>query len=287
MGRRTTIVAGGILAVGTAGVVLNNMNNGRGPDVIDVGPQIKPLILEGTPVDWNDHRWQVGLLYADVEDNESAQFCGGALIADEWALTAAHCFFEDPEDGGERFVVENGAIDVLSGTASLDGDDGLRVGIESFFLHPDYNDSTADNDIALIRLAETPLGESIDLVTSAEESSFLDTGVEVHVTGWGLKENGEFSSKLLGVKVPMVDREKCNQPVSYNGKVTDNMFCAGYDEGIKDACKADSGGPAVVNGTLVGLISWGGQECGAPYKYGVYTRLANYEDWIANTMQSN
>lgn len=31
--------------------------------------------------------------------------------------------------------------------------------------------------------------------------------------------------------------EECNTKTKYAGKITDNMLCAGYDEGGKDSCQ--------------------------------------------------
>ena len=70
--------------------------------------------------------------------------------------------------------------------------------------------------------------------------------------------------------------------------ITDNMFCAGYLEASLDACSGDSGGPFVVHyrGTwyLTGVVSWG-EKCAARGKYGVYTRLGNFLNWIRDTME--
>lgn len=70
--------------------------------------------------------------------------------------------------------------------------------------------------------------------------------------------------------------------------ITDNMFCAGYLDTDMDACSGDSGGPFVVHyrGTwfLTGIVSWG-EQCAAKGKYGVYTRLGNFLNWIRDTMQ--
>ena len=67
-------------------------------------------------------------------------------------------------------------------------------------------------------------------------------------------------------------------------------FCplssSGTDDGSIDACKGDSGGPLVCqdvnNVTYVwGIVSWG-ENCGKSGFPGVYTKVANYFDWISH-----
>lgn len=103
------------------------------------------------------------------------------------------------------------------------------------------------------------------------------------VTGWGrLKENGPLPRYLHKIRLPIVDQNKCRQSTAF--QVTDNMFCAGYGkEIVGDACKGDSGGPFVVQfhsrWTLLGIVSWG-EGCGRPEKYGYYTKVNNFDNWI-------
>ena len=47
----------------------------------------------------------------------------------------------------------------------------------------------------------------------------------------------------------------------------------------KDSCQGDSGGPFACNNKLTGIVSWGA-GCADPDYAGVYTRVANYVDWI-------
>jgi secreted trypsin-like serine protease len=56
-----------------------------------------------------------------------------------------------------------------------------------------------------------------------------------------------------------------------------------HQQGGKDSCGGDSGGPLVwyldSKATLVGVVSFG-QGCALENKYGVYTPVNAYRDWI-------
>lgn len=86
----------------------------------------------------------------------------------------------------------------------------------------------------------------------------------------------------------MISRTRCNQAGWYNGKVTENMICAGYPEGQKDSCKGDSGGPMACLSDdlwmLFGVTSWG-DDCAQVHHPGFYTRVTRYLDWIHEKTQ--
>ena len=89
-------------------------------------------------------------------------------------------------------------------------------------------------------------------------------------------------NNLREVQVPIVSNETCND--FYGGIITPNMLCAGYEEGGKDACLGDSGGPLMVptadNSWLLTAVVSFGVGCAQPDSYGVYTRVRPYLEWI-------
>lgn len=232
-------------------------------------------ILGGSPAKWQDNQWQVALVYAADPENFRAQFCGGSIIAPGWVVTAAHCIDKD---------FDAGHYAVLSNTDNLKNG-GQRSRITAYLVHEGWrvegNKSQYDNDIALLKIdPATPLvGTPVPLVaanTRLENRNVL-------VTGWGVTETRPSGTEALTqVTVPSVTPKTCNAKKAYNGAVTANMFCAGAYK--KDSCQGDSGGPAtaMVQGKrrLIGVVSWG-IGCGLRDKYGVYTRLPLYIDWIA------
>lgn len=235
---------------------------------------VNPLIVGGRPVeDLSEAPWQVALV-----DSGRNQFCGGALIAEAWVLTAAHCV--------DNFFVgmDPTNVEVVLGTLTF-AEGGEQIPVTAIHTHPSWDDGSLDFDAALLEL-ESPatMGETV-APHGARES--LDEGLPVLVTGWGAtSEGGAGSPNLLRVEVPVVSINVCNEPESYDGAITEAMFCAGQREGGLDSCQGDSGGPVVadLDGTnmLVGVVSWG-HGCARRLKYGVYTRVSEVADWVSET----
>lgn len=92
-------------------------------------------------------------------------------------------------------------------------------------------------------------------------------------------------SNLRAVWVKIANQKKCADAFrKINDVVTDNMFCAG--DHTADSCKGDSGGPAVADNKIYGIISWG-NGCAEQSFPGVYTKVRNYHDWIVKTMRDH
>lgn len=246
------------------------------------GDRAAPQIVGGSKAAPGEFPWQVALLDGTIANTFDAQYCGGALIAPRWVVTAAHCVVE-------RKVVSPSAVDVLVGTTSLKRG-GTRVDVDTIVVHPRYNDRTGENDIALLRLV-VPVGAAVlPVVTRAREASLTSAGTLATAIGWGdtLIRGDRYPADLRKVNLPIVTNRVCNGRRSYGGDVTAKMLCAGFAAGGKDSCQGDSGGPLVVpdgNGgfALAGITSWGAR-CAAPDKYGVYTRAARFATWIEKVL---
>jgi secreted trypsin-like serine protease len=233
--------------------------------------EIRPFdrrIIGCEPTQISKHPWQVA--FNVTFPDGKTYLCGGSIIHKNWVLTAAHCFDakSNPSDG----VVKSGVTNIVTS--------GDWVEIAEFVRHKAYNPKTHENDIALVRLKNSPKGKEIGLIGYEAK---LAPGQVLEVTGWGLTEKGTTSDTLCKTTVPYVEYATCNAKESYNGGIHTGMLCAGYPKGGKDSCGGDGGRPLVwyLNSkpTLVGVVSFG-QGCALTNTYGVYTRVSAYRDWI-------
>jgi len=210
--------------------------------------------------------------------------CGGALIAPDIVLFAAHC-----RDWSDRQI----SISAYETQRLSDGAQDRYC--DEWIADPLYDASTTNYDFALCKL-NTPvtIDESKIKLELNEANAQPQAGDDLHVMGLGaLRSGGPSPQFLQHVTVPAITNAECNKASSYDGAITEMMLCAGFPEtGGKDSCQGDSGGPIVKrtsNGdgtfthTHVGVVSWG-VGCAAPNFPGVYARTSKRVDWIKDTM---
>jgi len=209
--------------------------------------------------------------------------CGGALVAPDMVLFAAHC------ESLKNFQLSIGAYK----KESLDEGAQERF-CEEWTPDPKYGTGGHDTnyDFALCKLNEPVFIDSNIKLEINEDDSIPKVNDNLVVMGLGaIKEGGDLVDVLQDVTVPALSNEKCNKSKFYGGQITDIMLCAGFPAGKKDACQGDSGGPLVkrkvnndgtITDTHVGVVSWG-QGCARKNKPGVYARTSKRSQWIKDT----
>nr|XP_034984542.1 acrosin-like [Zootoca vivipara] len=207
--------------------------------------------------------------------------CGGALITARWVLTAAHCF------GSKKSLPHWRAVIGASKLSILGSEVHVRY-IKQVVVHEAYQPTTQVNDVALMELDQPVICSDYiqpacmpDSTVSAAALSFC------YISGWGLsKTKGVEESDLMQeAKVTRFSTNTCNSSSWYNGTLTENSICAGYEQGGTDSCQGDSGSPLMCKEEaaqpfwVIGVTSWG-KGCGKAHQPGVYAATQPLYAWV-------
>merc|ERR1711894_348268 len=238
------------------------------------GPARAGRIVGGHEAQENEWPWQVALFI------DNAWFCGGALISENYVMTAAHC-----ADGASYFDIMAGAHNVRASS------EPNRVEVTSYngWTHPMWNSNDLSGDLALVELpSPLPMNDYISASCLPATGETPAVGSMVTVTGWGKPSDsaGGISPVLREVRdIPVMTNADCN---AVYGIVGDGVVCIDTAGG-RGSCNGDSGGPLVQKAggkaagdkwTQVGIVSFGasaGCEVGMPAGF---TRTEYYLDWI-------
>lgn len=227
--------------------------------------------------------WVAGLL------NEMGfNFCGAALIGKRHLLTAAHCL-RNKRAEQLKVVVGHADVDIAYLFNNV-------VNVERLIVHDKFVHADWAHDIALIKVDRDV--RDVKPICLPKTSQGARTYSNLVVAGWGKTSTGNQlkPSSLREVNLPQVNQADCEEAWRESG-VSFNQLCAGAAG--RDTCTYDSGSPlmdiqtkktrnanSTMNGgakrraTLVGVTSFGAANCGDAKKPGVYTRVANYLQWI-------
>jgi hypothetical protein len=232
-------------------------------------------IVGGQPAQISDYPWQVSL-----RGGSGGHFCGGSLINSTWVLTAAHCVSG-----------YTGTLFVYAGVTDQTQSGGQLAQVAQIIVHPNFNPSTMDNDIAVLRLVNPVIfGSNVHPISYASEgtlpASLLNPGTTSTITGWGFTSypSGTVSPTLRMANLPLISNQNAANLFGGSGcgplPLTDRMIAA-YQPGAA-AAPGDSGGPMIVynNGVpvLIGCSSWGG--CPRQDYPTIYSNVRNLAQWV-------
>ncbi|XP_069703486.1 trypsin beta-like isoform X1 [Periplaneta americana] len=194
--------------------------------------------------------------------------CGASIISEKWALSAAHCVEGLPLDwmslrAGSTYASKGGSLHK----------------VKKIYMN-NYDPENYENDICLLEV-EPPFEYSKSVQAIPMESSSVAGGTVGVATGWGrVEEDGQLSDVLKQVSLPILKYDTCSkfyEDEGYDYYLHKGQMCTLDDR--KDTCQGDSGGPFVVNGKLLGVVSWG-LGCARKGIPGVLSNVSYFRGWV-------
>merc|ERR1719187_24673 len=233
------------------------------------------FIVNGKTVDYaGKYPWQVSLT-----DNYGNHFCGGALISNNWVVTAAHCVSGKSTYSLKVMVGRHSRSNNYQGQPIKH--DASRIIKDAAYpsggMYPTH-------DIALIKLASpASFNQYVQKINMASYGAdFL--GQNCILTGWGRydRATNALADTLQELETTVISRSECeNSFRRYGWKISNSHIC--FKKAGSTACHGDSGGPAVCKyygqWMLVGVTSGGSPYCDLGGS-NIYTRISSYRSWI-------
>ncbi|XP_058829458.1 collagenase-like [Topomyia yanbarensis] len=229
-------------------------------------------IINGEDAELGQFPYQAKLI---IQTDQGRALCGGSLISEEWVLTAAHCV-----ESARSVEVTLGAVDLND-----QGNDGRTVlNSTEYVRHPNYQASSASNDVAVVRLPErVTYSDRIQPVK-------LPTGHDDYnrrlalVSGWGkTRDMGGVAQKLQYTTLTVIRNNECSLFYGPGTIQPTTLCCRGANR--RSTCNGDSGGPLVLEDdkTQIGVVSFGNViGCEKMFPVG-FARLTEFTDFIRET----
>jgi hypothetical protein len=208
--------------------------------------------------------------------------CGGTLVAADRVLTAAHCVAgRSPADFARLMV--GGVMR-----------DATRVAMHPNWRHMNGTDNYLD-DVALIELDAPVSGVPLVAIGGPDvaEAQILGRGRRF-APGTGHGEAQALDPTLRAAPLHTIGDADCARRLEgYVGSTRERfhprMLCAIDADGrapLYSGCNGDSGGPLWTGSASapvqLGVVSWGGDRCGADHLPSVFADVARYRDFVGD-----
>lgn len=224
---------------------------------------------------------------------QGAHQCGATVVTDRWLMTAGHCICSVFDE-----FYKTKQLSVVVGYTDMSIKDENQP-LSKIIPHPEYRCSRKPNDLALLKTVRQLIwSRELRPACLPQPQSDDFSGTLATVAGWGFtdedRSKGARPNILQKTEVTVVTNNECNQWYQSQGskvKIQSTQLCAGYENGGRDSCWADSGGPLMIRDDqrhvmVVGVVSTG-SGCARPRMPGVYTRVSRYTNWISDMVNND
>ncbi|XP_054158415.1 prostasin-like [Oppia nitens] len=236
--------------------------------------------VHGQPASISKYPWTVSIEF------ENQILAGGTIVGKQHVLTNARVFHDLPKK--KNFYVVHMGTDQFY-NHSLE-EVGAMITIDEFKLHPDYNPETGANDLAIVKLAK-PVPVNRHTIALAQLPNGKDGQVGDRAVANGLylpdPQRSDINFVLASLPMTIIDQQTCRTKTKDDNpyKLTEQMLCAVPQNARKGLCEHDIGFPLTTStGHLIGLNSWYRTCDHTVGKPAVFTRIANYTDWIKQNL---
>ncbi|XP_033643079.1 sushi, von Willebrand factor type A, EGF and pentraxin domain-containing protein 1-like [Asterias rubens] len=241
----------------------------------------------------NPNAWPWLAQIIQLDDSGPILKCGGAVLCEEWIVTAGSCVFDFDTHtiAPEKLRVRLGAYELGVKTETQRDFD-----VKEVFLFDNYDPYNLFGDIAVLKLNQT-----VNL-TSSIRTLCLPLGRErlwpksnslCYIAGWGIidplkdqpRNDSMPSIYPKQLEIQLVNDDVCKRTMAQLHPFDKRKMCAGYKLYTEDeSCQGDTGSPLVckqIDGSwgMAGIVSYS-KECMEYNKYSVFTRVGEYSTWI-------
>ncbi|ORX89154.1 trypsin-like serine protease [Basidiobolus meristosporus CBS 931.73] len=249
----------------------------------DVKPQPMSYIVGGSSTTASEFPSMAHIL---LQGNSR---CGGAILNENWIITAGHCLVQYSNSSASSFVklpVESFSL-VFGSTQNIKTN---SVPIKRYILHDQFDLVTSKNDLGLIEL-QSPIQFS-DNIKPATIGSIPKVNQNVTTVGFGETETQQQSPTLLKLNLTIGSTDFCMKSIGET-KNDPTIFCTKPMPG-KAPCFGDSGSPVYGSGKLIGLTSYGvnlvdplSDNCGISGEITYFVNINNYKQFLSIASSTN